>query len=394
MSDTNFITMTCPNCRQQVRVKPELAGKAIRCPRASCGAQFRVPPAAKSVTAAHAVLPAAALDDELDEDRPRRRRWRRSDRGLSGLEYFLFGAAFLFVPCVNVIVSSVLYYVWRGSQPKRASQINFLGFAIFGCHILIWLLTFVGSEGRKARLADHQEARNRRSQAVQVPPPAVPDNCLFRPTFQTIYGDTTAGTAFAVQLPGQSRMIVVTALHLLGPDGGLQGEIQPRDVGRGVKSVVLQDLFDERREVDIGAEALIIPDAAPLGRPSKAGDIIAFWAPKEAKLRPLQLASRAPLEGERVWLAASLEGGAPATQRLHGATVAGLGPFGDYVYEFDNPQLGLRATSGAPVLNSAGEVVAINLGGGSNFGKVFGSGNHVDRFRPFLEAAAKASSQP
>src|SRR5262245_5591721 len=182
MSDTNFITMTCPNCRQQVRVKPELAGRAIRCPRASCGAQFRVPPAAKSVAAAPAVLPAAALDDERDEDRPRRRRSRRSDRGLSGLEYFLFGAAFLFVPCVNVIVSSVLYYVWRGWQLLCAAQINMLGFAVFGCHVLLWLLTRepIAKENRQGIAA-----RNERGQGLEVPQVSTENLLTARRGFQT-----------------------------------------------------------------------------------------------------------------------------------------------------------------------------------------------------------------
>lgn len=59
---------------------------------------------------------------------------------LSDKERAIFAAAFLFVPFACVLVSSGLYYFWKGSKPKRAKQINNLGFIIFGVQILIWFL--------------------------------------------------------------------------------------------------------------------------------------------------------------------------------------------------------------------------------------------------------------
>jgi hypothetical protein len=43
------------------------------------------------------------------------------------------------------------------------------------------------------------------------------------------------------------------------------------------------------------------------------------------------------------------------------------------------------------VLNSAGEVLAIHLGGGAAGGELRGVGNPVKRFRAFLEEAAAKS---
>jgi hypothetical protein len=42
---------------------------------------------------------------------------RRLDEGLSGKQYLLFALLFLVLPAACVIVSSVLYSVWRKDQP-------------------------------------------------------------------------------------------------------------------------------------------------------------------------------------------------------------------------------------------------------------------------------------
>jgi hypothetical protein len=69
----------------------------------------------------------------------------------------------------------------------------------------------------------------------------------------------------------------------------------------------------------------------------------------------------------------------------------GIDKDGDFLYRFENAAIALLATSGAPVLNAAREVVAINIGAGRYEGQMFGVANPVDRFRNFLESAAKSS---
>lgn len=51
--------------------------------------------------------------------------------GLSTGQWILYTVLFLFIPCVNVLVSSILYYVWRKDHPRKAKQINGLGWVIF-----------------------------------------------------------------------------------------------------------------------------------------------------------------------------------------------------------------------------------------------------------------------
>ncbi len=56
-------------------------------------------------------------------------------QGLAAKEYAIYFVVFLCVPILCVCISSGLYYGWKASQPKRAHQINTLGFLVFGLHM-------------------------------------------------------------------------------------------------------------------------------------------------------------------------------------------------------------------------------------------------------------------
>ncbi len=218
--------------------------------------------------------------------------------------------------------------------------------------------------------------------------PTVPDGFVFRPSFQTTRGEARAGTAFLVRLPDQPRSLLISAIHLLGPAGGMRESIPSEDVAKALVDVRLVGCFDGADNGQIGGEALTLP-AAMLGTASKAGDILAVWASDQPILHPGRLAASAPEPGRPVWLAASVPRGAPAEQRLHRAVSKGFDKEGNFLYEYDNPDLILATTSGAPVLNNAGEVVAINVGGKKESDRLVGIGNPVDRFRSYLDAATK-----
>lgn len=66
---------------------------------------------------------------------------------LSRSEFIVYGLAFLFLPMICVLVSSVLYYVWKSSYPWKAQQINLLGFGVFFLHILFGCLIGMLAEG-------------------------------------------------------------------------------------------------------------------------------------------------------------------------------------------------------------------------------------------------------
>jgi hypothetical protein len=159
-----------------------------------------------------------------------------------------------------------------------------------------------------------------------------------------------------------------------------------------MKALTLTDCFDSSIHIARPGPPLVIPDAGPLGQATRAPDILAFWGPEGPSVAAGRLAAATPARGVRVWLAASLREGAPPAQRLHPATVLGTDQDGDLLYRFDHPHLSLRATSGAPVPNAAGAVVAINLGGGREGKDLHGVGNPVGRFGPPLDAAVKRTA--
>lgn len=251
--------------------------------------------------------------------------------------------------------------------------------------LIVALAAFVGC----AQLFDSSAGLS--GEEDSLPGPQVPNGFLFRPIFKTTQGTIRAGSAFVIQLPTSKRPIVITALHLLGPAGGLRQDIAAKDAPKAVSSVSLVECFNETFKVEIDGKPLAILDAAPLRSQSAAGDILAFWTSADSRLAARPLADRVPGKGEPVWLAAQLVQGAPRTRRLHRGVSLGVDKDSDFLFQYDNAGIALRATSGAPVLNAAGEVVAINLGGGRYDGQMIGIANPVDRFRKFLEAAAKSS---
>jgi hypothetical protein len=100
----------------------------------------------------------------------------------------------------------------------------------------------------------------------------------------------------------------------------------------------------------------------------------------------LKLAAAAPKVGDSVWLLAQVPEGAPPSQLLHHAVVRSSTDQA-LQYAFDNVGLNLQGTSGAPVVNAAGEVVGTNLGGGTLPGKLIGVGNSLASLRALLNAA-------
>jgi hypothetical protein len=220
--------------------------------------------------------------------------------------------------------------------------------------------------------------------------PTLATDIILQPEFQTKKMTFAAGTAFLVKVDGYKRTVVLSAIHLLGPDGGYPEQVSARDVAQVIEKVTFTDKFTGEKPLSVSQGVITIPDAAPFDKGSKAGDILAFWGPENTFRKPLSLAAKGPAKGDPVWLAARVREGAPQTQQLHRATVLAEQK-GQLYYEFDNAKLNIDGTSGAPVLNAAGEVVAINVGGGMDKGKLLGVGNPVGVFREHLLQGCKKS---
>jgi hypothetical protein len=165
-------------------------------------------------------------------------------------------------------------------------------------------------------------------------------------------------------------------------------EVQGKDVKSAVRKISLAPAFGDGPSRPVAATWFSIPDTAPLDKDSKAGDFIAARLTSSDGFEPMKLGTTNPRPGSRVWVAAPVVKGAPATERLHGATVVGVQE-GFLVYRFDLAGLELVGTSGGAVLTASGDVVAVHVGGGKQGANLLGLGTPVERFRPALEAVAK-----
>ena len=212
---------------------------------------------------------------------------------------------------------------------------------------------------------------------------------LFQPSFKTDSGLFKAGKAVAVKVPSAaSGVMVLSCMHILGPAGGLPSQLAPNDLPRSLKEIKLIDIHG--REIAIGP-ALAVPGAEPFALPDASTDISAFAAPSFlAMQRALELGADKPSVGDSVWVLARVVGGAPPTTLLHHGFVR-RSDDQLLAYELDNNALNLTATSGAAVLNTHGQVVGLNLGGGLVGKKLIAFANPITSVRKKIELALVAA---
>lgn len=219
-----------------------------------------------------------------------------------------------------------------------------------------------------------------------APSPTV-QNAICSPVFQADGRAFSAGTAFALELPQPApRTLLVTAIHIFGPTGGLDEQIPAVELSRrvslaGCKAVGLDEIWYAGR-------ALTLLDAHAMDD-GPYRDLAAFALDTTgAPIHPvrLKLAATAPKVGDSVWLLAQVPEGALPNQLLHHAVVRSSTDKA-LQYAFDNAGLNLQGTSGAPIVNAAGEVVGTSLGSGTLLGKLIGVGNSLASVRALLISA-------
>ena len=210
-----------------------------------------------------------------------------------------------------------------------------------------------------------------------IRPPLVTDGMLFRPTIQTANGVIDAGTAFAATINGSSKTFVLTALHLFGPAGGLAQDMSPSQLPQQWEALKLRDCNSRIIHDDVGIDPVLLEETQPLPTVSAQGDVAACAVEESGflRFRPLSISSNAPQPGEKVWLVSEVIG---SSSLVHSAVVEGIEQ-GWAVYRFDQP-IELRATSGAPVVDGQGQVVAVHAGGGDEGGVVIGVGTPTSKF--------------
>lgn len=189
-------------------------------------------------------------------------------------------------------------------------------------------------------------------------PPAVPLDAVLRPMFITSEGEFTAGTMSLVSVPGRSEPLYLSAHHLMGPNGGLSRQYDPPELGGLVREVRVRAIANPSSVYETGP-LVAIPEARPYGV-SPGVDLLALSA-GPGRRPPSLVLSSAPIEkGSSAWLFAEVYDGAEEGVLLHHAIIEATKPDA-MILRFSNSGLNLRATSGAPILNKAGEVIGLNV---------------------------------
>ena len=175
----------------------------------------------------------------------------------------------------------------------------------------------------------------------------------------------------------------MTALHLFGPAGGLDRDIHPMRVSSAWQSTSLVDCVSGQSFEQLTGKPLSLAFTAPYPDKSRLGDVAAYMPDEVRGLAPFTLSSRLPSEGEVVWLVSPV---LDEESLVHRAKILGTQD-GWLAYQFDE-LIEMRATSGAAVIDSAGDVVAVNVAGGELQGYTVGLGTPASSFYKDLQIAA------
>ncbi|MAI72397.1 MAG: hypothetical protein CMM01_16005 [Rhodopirellula sp.] len=214
----------------------------------------------------------------------------------------------------------------------------------------------------------------------KIAPLVLSTGTLFHPRFGTSEGEVSGGTAFAAKLTGKSQILLLSALNLFGPAGGLKKNIESDKLTTIWKKVVAEDCKTQNYFGEIQMQPIPLSGARPHPHKSDLGDIAACKVNDATAIEALPLSQRIPSNGERVWLLSRLPG---LRELLHPATVERLDN-GWLRYSFANRNINLKSTGGAPIIDHRGKVVAVNANIIKKSGKTIGYGTPVVNFYPTL----------
>jgi hypothetical protein len=234
-----------------------------------------------------------------------------------------------------------------------------------------------------------------------APAPVVPDRCVVRPEFRSGRDSFFGSYGFIVAAEDGGSPLMLTALHVLDELAKLKGidcsannaaytgrELPPR-----ITAVQLYDPFAPNwmlAELGTARAMLELPEARLCAEePKSQRDVAAFRVVAPAPFRLARLAATPPIVGEPIWLAANLGRGASGRTIL--AVVVEITDE-TLVFRFA-PEVSMPTyTSGAPLLNRVGEVLGINIGGGTLDGQTLGHACHVGSIRRHLGWPARRLS--
>src|SRR5688572_4960680 len=231
--------------------------------------------------------------------------------------------------------------------------------------------------------------------AAEPTPPTVPPCAVLRPLYTIDGRNVAAGTMFVTKI--DDKVVLVTAHHLFGPPGGLPAQVAAADLPTHVTALTARDAITSA-VCGRSQRTLVVADAAPMDKEQSEHDVAAFLPAQSSGMDSialgagtgfavLPLATKTPAEGDRVWLAAPVQG---KTGLLHPAKIVAVEQ-GALYYTFDDPKTDLTSTNGAPILDASGGVVGMALGGGTMpDGLLVGNANGAGSLKKRISGALAA----
>jgi len=186
-----------------------------------------------------------------------------------------------------------------------------------------------------------------------------------------------------------NSFVFVTAHHLFGPAAGLDKDLTPEEA-KDYAAALAATAMDVRSHLLMSTNMLLIPSAKAFSQADASKDVAVFLLPGYHG-KSLAIAKQIPKPGDAVYLYARPRG-EDSLKIIPGKVARNSSTSLEYFY--DDGKFDFAGTSGAPVLNDAGEVVGINLGGGESKGRQFGFANPAQSFGPLISAAIKSEANP